>query len=82
VIIISNYDGERENNISCWELFGCPENIHKKCKVYLNSIKETSLDGGWLYYDTLVGGPAKRGPCANCEMIRRNYPEFAKLVRD
>lgn len=65
----------------CWEIFDCPENIRKECKVYLNWTKDTTFCHGWLYHDTQEGGPAKRGPCIHCKMAKKTYPEIIKMLK-
>lgn len=64
----------------CWEFFNCPERFRNKCKVYLNRKKGTMYCEGWIYCDTLIGGPAKRGPCVKCEVSKRSNPELLRLL--
>jgi hypothetical protein len=68
--------------LPCWKLFDCPEEIKNKCKVYLEFKRGIDFCGGWMHYNSLVGGPAKRGPCMQCEMTKRMLPEIYEIEND
>ena len=67
---------------SCWEYFNCPEKFRNECKVYLSRSERTMLCEGWFKYDPMEGGPAKRGPCAECEILKSMYPEIYSIFQD
>jgi len=63
----------------CWEYFNCPEEYRDKCRVYLSRSDNSMLCEGWFKYNPMVGGPAKRGPCANCDILKSKYPEICSI---
>ena len=67
---------------TCWDFFDCPKNICHKCKAFLhfNELNNSNaVKDCWFYVDSQTGGPAKRGPCINCPMFKKEYPEISSI---
>ena len=61
-----------EEHIKCWEYFKCPNKHKNKCDEYQNN----KSCNGWYILDDKNGGPAKRGPCKDCEYLKLLYPNI------
>jgi len=75
--------GQQKNkNKACWELFNCQQKYRERCPVYRQFKMSKSYFEGWLDIDinSLEGGPAKRGPCAECPIFLNKHPELAKEI--
>ena len=68
-----------ESTLKCWEYFDCSEESKKECIVYQSRNDKTIFSECWFKYNTLEGGPAKRGPCYKCDILRKSYPEICEI---
>jgi hypothetical protein len=66
----------------CWEFFDCPQKYRGECPVYLKHKMSNVFFEGWLEpkIDSTIGGPAKRGPCCNCEIFKKRYPDISESI--
>ena len=67
-------------DISCWEYFQCPRDIRDTCLVYLHNQRKSPFCEGWFIFKNKTGGPAGRGPCYSCEMVKKFYPEIESMI--
>lgn len=62
------------DSIKCWKYFNCPKQYRNICSVYHTRKTCSILFEGWFEYNPLVGGPAKRGPCVKCDILKISCP--------
>ena len=69
---------EKSNDLKCWEFFNC---INKEeCIAYVKNPLFFNKSDCWeLIENCLVGGVAKRGPCALCKFNALKYPDLSKF---
>lgn len=62
----------------CWIYFDCSKKFRDQCPIYQNRKKNEADYDCWFEadIDILKGGPAKRGPCYGCDMMKARYPEL------
>jgi len=66
----------------CWEYFNCPKNIRNTCLVYLYNLRKSPFCEGWFIFKDQTGGPAGRGPCYSCDIVKNIYPEIKSMVNN
>jgi hypothetical protein len=72
----------KKKSVSCWEYFNCPKHFREKCPVYLDYTFNQPYCEGWFLFNPLEGGPAKRGPCYKCEMLKSVCPEMEMISKN
>ena len=60
---------------NCWEYFNCSESTKKQCSAFHIGRGEKKFTDCYIFIkDCRVGGPAKNGPCAECEWYLKYGP--------
>ncbi len=73
---------QNKKSYPCWEYFDCEEKFRKICPVYLQHTINFPFCEGWFIFKSKQGGPAKRGPCSECDVFTSYYPEIKTLLQE
>lgn len=62
----------------CWTYFDCSKKVRDQCPIYQNGKMNKANYDCWFDADIDItkGGPAKRGPCYECDVMKTRYPEL------